>query len=303
MFGNYRFNKNSLTKLFYGCLSAVMLLQASCAPTGSSSDTVPSETAPVSEEVSATPDATLNPDATPDPEATPVTVDLSQFPEIPLPQLEPLEKGEEIAILHTSLGLIKLRFFPEYTPNAVQNFKTLAKSGYYDGVIFNRVLENTIIQSGDPDGTGLGGQSIWGQPFSPETTPCLHNIRGALSMLHGPDSNSQGSQFFIVSNKQLDEDTKTELEALKDQQDQVAAETADGSPIPMAQLFPLRIIDKYLEDGGIPALDFQYSVFGQVFEGLDVVDKINSAETSQEEDTMDKPLTDIIIESISFEKF
>ena len=289
-----------------GCIAALLLL-SSCAAAGAD----PTETAPAEPEVTAeqngAPDAGAEPEASPetaaDPDATPETVDLSQYSELPLPQLDPVNDGEEIAVLHTDLGDIKVRFFPEYTPNAVQNFKTLAKAGYYDGHIFNHVFENELIQTGDPTGTGTGGQSMWGRPFAVETTPCLHNIYGALTMIRGQDEYSQGSQFLIVANKSLDDESKAELEAYKDKQDQVIATMSDGTAVPYAQVFPVKIIDKYLEDGGIPAFDLQFTVFGQVIDGFNVIDKIASAETSQEEETMDRPLTDIKINGITFQAY
>ncbi|MDR1559620.1 MAG: peptidylprolyl isomerase [Clostridiales bacterium] len=302
MLGNIRngSKNNTLFKIFCGCLSAALLFSVSCSSASPSENLSesPAESA-VTEDVSITPEAS----PTPDPNVTPETVDLSQYSDLPLPQLDPIADGEEIALLHTSLGVIKVRFFPDYAPKAVQNFKTLAKSGYYNGVTFHRVIEDSVIQTGDPTGTGAGGQSIWGQPFASETSPCLHNIYGALSMVLGEDASSQGSQFFIVSNNQLSDETKTEIESYKDKQNQVAGEMADGTKVPMAQLFPEKIIDKYLEVGGVPGLDFMYAVFAQVFDGFDTVDKISSAETSQEEETMNKPLTDIVIEEITFESY
>lgn len=111
-------------------------------------------------------------------------------------QLDMPQKGEEIAIMHTSMGDISIRFFPEAAPKAVENFKTHAKDGYYDGLTFHRVINDFMIQGGDPNGDGTGGDSIWGEPFEDEFSDTLFNIRGSLSMANsGPDTN--GSQFFI----------------------------------------------------------------------------------------------------------
>ncbi|MBR2337910.1 MAG: peptidylprolyl isomerase, partial [Clostridia bacterium] len=105
--------------------------------------------------------------------------------------------GETVAILHTNHGDIAIRLFPDHAPKTVENFVTHAKNGYYDGLIFHRVINDFMIQGGDPTGTGCGGESIWGHPFKDEFTPELHNLRGALSMANaGPGTN--GSQFFIV---------------------------------------------------------------------------------------------------------
>jgi cyclophilin family peptidyl-prolyl cis-trans isomerase len=200
------------------------------------------------------------------------------------------------------MGTIKVRFFPEYAPKAVQNWKTRAKSGYYDGTIFHRVINDFMIQGGDPEGTGMGGESIWGAPFEMEIDPSLHFIRGALGMARSSDEVSQGSQFFIIQAPTLNDDNKQYVENFKDIQNQVAAVDAEGNKIPIAQFFPLKIIDKYVEDGGYPSLDFNYTVFGQVVEGLDVVDAIAAVETSKDEASLDKPLADVVLESISFEQ-
>jgi peptidyl-prolyl cis-trans isomerase B (cyclophilin B) len=108
-------------------------------------------------------------------------------------------KGEQIIVMETTQGTIKIRLFPEFAPKTVENFIGLADKGYYDGVIFHRVIPNFMIQGGDPEGTGRGGKSLWGGKFEDEFNSNLHNIRGAISMANsGPNSN--GSQFFIVQN-------------------------------------------------------------------------------------------------------
>ena len=82
------------------------------------------------------------------------------------------------------------------------NFIALSKDGYYDGVIFHRIIKDFMIQGGDPTGTGMGGESIYGESFEDEFSEELYNIRGALSMANaGPNTN--GSQFFIVQNQQF----------------------------------------------------------------------------------------------------
>ena len=86
--------------------------------------------------------------------------------------------GDTVATIHTTLGTIKVKLFPEETPKTCENFITHAKNGYYDGIIFHRVIKDFMIQGGDPDGTGRGGHSIWGSPFEDEFHPDLHNIKG-----------------------------------------------------------------------------------------------------------------------------
>ena len=168
-----------------------------------------------------------------------------------LKQLQLPNAGEEVAVITTNHGEIKLRLFPEVAPKAVENFKTHAKDGYYDGVTFHRVMKDFMIQGGDPQGTGRGGESIWGKPFEDEFSKEYLNIRGALSMANaGPKTN--GSQFFIV------------------------------------QL-----------EGGTPWLNGGHTVFGQVYEGMDVVDKIAAVKV----DRNSKPKDDVIMEKVEIVEY
>lgn len=203
-------------------------------------------------------------------------------PNAVFPQLSNEVAENEAAVkLKTSAGDITVKLFPEQAPLAVENFLTHAKEGYYDGVTFHRVINNFMIQGGDPDGNGSGGQSIWagkddsidsGKGFKNEISAFLYNIRGALSMANaGADTN--GSQFFINQNP------------------------ADASSQLSTSKTPGKIIEAY-KNGGNPSLDGSYTVFGQVIEGMDVVDKIAAAET----DSNDKPTSDITINSIEIIK-
>jgi len=105
---------------------------------------------------------------------------------------------EEIGVIETNLGTIEVKFFPAVAPKAVENWKGLARKGYYDGVIFHRVIDAFMIQGGDPKGTGTGGQSIWGKSFEDELSPKVRfDRKGLLAMANaGPRTN--GSQFFIT---------------------------------------------------------------------------------------------------------
>lgn len=211
-----------------------------------------------------------------------------------LPQLEEIKEGDTIAVINTSAGVVKVRLFPEYAPKAVENFTTHAKEGYYDGVIFHRVINEFMIQSGDPEGTGRGGESIWGQPFENEVSYNLRNFRGALCMANAGGNATNGSQFYIVQNTGLDESTKSQLEELKDKQDEVYYEDKDMGTLLYSDIFPIPVLDEYINNGGFPTGDMSYTVFGQVYEGMDVVDSIAGVET----DENDKPLEDIVVESI-----
>lgn len=184
-------------------------------------------------------------------------------------------KGDTVAIMTTNAGTIKIKLFADLVPQTVQNFVEHAKDGYYEGIIFHRVIKDFMIQGGDPTGTGRGGESIWGRPFPDEFHPSLHNINGALSMANaGPNTN--GSQFFIVQAKNVDP-------ALLEQMEEI------GEPS-----FPENTIADYKAVGGTPWLDFKHSVFGQVYEGMDVVDSI----AERRVDMLDKPFDDVVIEKI-----
>lgn len=189
-------------------------------------------------------------------------------------QLSAPQKGDTLAVMHTNMGDIKIKLFPEKAPKTVENFVTHSKNGYYNGLKFHRVINDFMIQGGDPRGNGTGGESIWGGSFSDEFDPELHNLRGALSMANsGPDTN--GSQFFIVQAREVPSNM---IEQMRDLED-------NG--------FPADITAAYEALGGTPWLDFRHTVFGQVTEGMDVVDAIAAVETVN-----DVPRSDVIIESI-----
>lgn len=176
-------------------------------------------------------------------------------------QFAPPKAGETVAIMKTSMGDIKIKFFPNEAPKAVENFITHAKNGYYDNVIFHRVINDFMIQGGDPTGTGMGGESIWNKPFEDEFSEKLRNYRGALSMANRGE-NTNGSQFFIVQ-APAKTITKELIDQMKDNN------------------FSDDVLAKYKEIGGTPWLDNKHTVFGQVYEGMDVVDKIAAVKVDQ----------------------
>lgn len=192
---------------------------------------------------------------------------MATFPQIDLGDTKVIE-----AKMNTSKGTITFHLYPELAPKTVENFVTHAKNGYYDGIIFHRVIENFMIQGGDPTGTGMGGESIWGEEFEDEFTSDLYNFKGALSMANaGPNTN--GSQFFIVTADQVPENMIEQMQGAG---------------------YPEEVSSTYKAEGGTPWLDQRHTVFGQVAEGMDVVDAIESAKTGH----ADKPVEDIVIESI-----
>ncbi len=195
-----------------------------------------------------------------------------------LPQFDQeIQEGEEIAVITVKgYGEIKVRFFPDEAPKAVENFTTHAKEGYYDGLTFHRVIADFMIQGGDPKGDGTGGESIWGEGFGPEPSDKLYHFPGALCMAQSSMPNSIGSQFYIVQGDDVTEEYLDQLEVYYD------------------KTYPDIVKEKYLELGGVPHLDGDYTVFGQVFEGMDVVEKIAGCET----DENDLPKQAVTIEKI-----
>lgn len=190
------------------------------------------------------------------------------------PQLDLSQVDGPKATIKTNFGDIKVQLFPKQAPKSVENFVGLAQKGYYDGIIFHRVIPDFMIQGGDPTGTGIGGESLWGKPFEDEFSQEVFNLRGALSMANaGPNTN--GSQFFIVQKPQLDA-------GMSDQMKQAG--------------YPEEIVTAY-GNGGTPWLDFRHTVFGAVSDGMDIVDKIAATETGMQ----DKPVKDVVIETITIE--
>lgn len=232
-------------------------------------------------------------------------------------QLEKPNVGEEIAVLKIKdYGEIRIRLFEDQAPITVANFKALIESGYYDGLIFHRIIDNFMIQGGDPAGNGTGGQSVWGTDFEDEFNANLLNLRGSLSMANsGPNTN--GSQFFINQNPSAsyDEDSlKTYYDSYVSAKEQFQAQYEDLYPDEWETYFyqtygstlnPDLIPEEYWEAyetyGGNMNLDGYYTesgrghtVFGQVFEeDMDIVDKIAGVEV----DDSDKPLKNVVIES------
>lgn len=208
-------------------------------------------------------------------------------------QLQNPEEGDTIAILHTSMGDITVRFFPEEAPKAVENFVTHAREGYYDGVEFFRVIDDFMIQSGDPTNTGTGGESIWGGYFEDEIVEYLTPYYGALCMANfGAYTNTNTSQFFIVTCKDTD---ISKAEACNEK-------AARAERVDQAKL------DMYATVGGAIWLDSQvgtlyetyytsytasaHTVFGQVIEGMDVAEAIAAVPTYTEVQETDAKIDD-----------
>lgn len=215
-------------------------------------------------------------------------------------QLEPPQNGEEIAIITTSMGQFKLRFFDKEAPKAVENFKAHSKNGYYNGLIFHRVISNFMIQGGDPNGNGTGGKSIWGKNFEDEFCDKLFNITGAVSMANS-GKNTNGSQFFI---NQVEKENFIGWDYFESAY-QKYKNNKNMSFLDMSKVTD-EIKNLYNNYGGNPNLDgflnsqnIGHTVFAQVFDGMETINKIASVET----DSFDKPLTDVVIENIEIINF
>ncbi len=236
-------------------------------------------------------------------------------------QLDKPATGEPVAIMHTSMGDISIRLFPEAAPKAVENFTTHAKNGYYNGLTFHRVMKDFMVQGGDPKGDGSGGESIWGNSFEDEFDKKLVNIRGSLAMANS-GVNTNGSQFFInqanpsgtaTKLKQNYADMFAQYQSYYNQYAQMYGEpfiqsytdiydfiqANGGAPLDYT-LVPDEVWELYAKQGGNIHLDGAWrrsgghTVFGQVYDGMDVVDAIAKVETNSN----NKPLTDVTITSV-----
>ncbi|WRS26753.1 peptidylprolyl isomerase [Oscillospiraceae bacterium MB08-C2-2] len=202
--------------------------------------------------------------------------------DINLVQFEKPAADQPIAVMKTGMGTIRIMLFPEQAPKTVQNFVTHAQEGYYNGLTFHRIIENFMIQGGDPLGNGTGGESIFKDasgkavPFEDEFSLDLWNFRGALSMANA-GANTNGSQFFIVQAPVVSADLLNQLKQIN---------------------CPEKIVNKYAEVGGTPWLDGAHTVFGMVIEGMDIVDQIAAVEVNGNSGS---PVEKVVIETITIE--
>ncbi|MBB65771.1 MAG: peptidylprolyl isomerase [Waddliaceae bacterium] len=147
-----------------------------------------------------------------------------------------------VVVFETTLGQVEVALMSNVAPQACENLISHAEAGYYNGVIFHRVIKGFMIQGGDPTGTGRGGESIWGHPFEDECTSDVQFTRPGLLAMANAGPNTNGSQFFITT-------------------------------------------------ASTPWLNGRHTIFGEVTEGYDIVEKMESVAT----DSYDKPLEDIKI--------
>lgn len=235
--------------------------------------------------------------------------------------------------LQTSLGNIVVELYNE-TPQHRDNFVKLVKEGYYDGVLFHRVIKDFMIQTGDGNSKTAGPDAMLGDGDPGYTIPAefiypkYFHKRGALAAARtgdqvNPERRSSGSQFYIVTGKiyssdelkmmtqrlaemkkqeifrRLISENRARIEELQQAQDNAGLQTLQNELIALTEAeaaqTPFSMTDEqinaYTSVGGTPHLDGQYTVFGEVLEGMDVVDKIQNVETGR----ADRPITDVKI--------
>ena len=196
------------------------------------------------------------------------------------------EIGEKIAVIKVKdYGEIKIKFFPEYAAKGVENFVGLSEMDYYDELIYHRVVEDFVIQGGDPRGDGTGGNSVWGQDFAVDAAPNLYHFSGAVAYAHAQNGGN-GSQFYIVCTNE--------------------GETFYDTAVPLTEEliseygYSDEVNALYMEKGGLPYLDGGYTVFGQVFEGMDVVYAISEVKIDP---ATALPAKQVVIESIEIVEY
>lgn len=201
-------------------------------------------------------------------------------------------EGEEIVVISIrNMGDIKIKLFPELLPDACENFTTLAKEGYYDELIFHRVIEGFMIQGGDPKGDGTGGESCWGGKFEGGTSEQLIHLPGALCYANSGSTSTNGSQFYIVTGSEM---TQEDLDYYESDM------FAEAMSLSYDIYFPKEAEELYKEHGGAPHLDGGYTVFGQVIDGLDIVYAISQVDVVA---NSSKPKEAVYIDSITVESY
>lgn len=198
--------------------------------------------------------------------------------DVNLLQLEEPKIGSELAVIKTNMGELTLYLYPEQAPKAVENFTTHAKAGYYNGLTFDKIMNNFIVEGGDPDGEG--GESVFKDAdgkavnFEVESSLSLWHFRGAVSMSQTEFRDGNGSRFFIVQAPFVDEDTVAAMKEAK---------------------FPDKVIAAYEEMGGTPGFDGKRSVFGMLdAESLKALDAIALVEAEDD----GTPMETVLIESV-----
>lgn len=252
--------------------------------------------------------------------------------------------GDKIAVIEfKDYGTVKAKLFPDIAPVGVENFIKLAEQGYYDGLKIHRVIQDTYIQGGSLNGDGTGGTAAYvgedaaknATTFPIEVSEKARNFYGALG--YAADAYGNNSvQFYIVSNKTPADTSKISAEKVQAKADDLASKLASGSaaestPEGTAEAAETdnsdtklltyqqtyysnnasfikkngaEAAEKYKKVGGLYQIDGGYTVFGQVYEGFDVIDKINAVDvTTNASGEKSMPIQDVIISSVTIETY
>ena len=234
------------------------------------------------------------------------------------------QSGDIIATIEIEdYGTIKAVLFPEAAPVGVENFWKLCDAGYYKGLTIHRVVEGFMLQGGSKNGNGTGGEAmVNGGKFSIETSQNVRHFYGALCYANaGADNNT--TQFYIVNGKtpedlnSLADTVQNNIDYFKEAADYYKEQGASDAVASCEQNISYyqtmldwvtsadaEIKARYKEKGGAPDLDGNYTVFGQVYEGFDVIDAISAVDVKDNgAGEYSKPLRDIIIKDISVSTF
>lgn len=195
----------------------------------------------------------------------------------PVSQLNGPKKGDTIVTIVTDMGTIRAVIFDDLVPDTARNFIGLAESGYYDGMIIHKVIKDFVMQFGDKTLKGDGGDSFAGPGVAPHFRDDLHSYTGSLGMVAYPDG-LEYSQFFIIAGSTVSDEYIAEMQKAGYKQE---------------------VIDAFKKVGGQPGFDYVYTVFGQVYEGLDIVTAI----ASQEADKYNRPKKDMIVKTVSISSY
>ncbi len=210
-------------------------------------------------------------------------------------------------------GTIYAVLFPEAAPVGVENFQKLCEAGYYKGLKIHRVKKDFMFQGGSLNGDGTGGDALVnGGSFGIEVNDNLRHFYGALCYANAAGQNS--TQFYIVNNKVYDpaEDIKVVEERLAEVRELLKQAESDSQADAVeyykayeeAYAKLLETLPSYSGRGGYPSLDGSYTVFGQVYDGFDVIESISAVDVEMGSDgAMSKPVQDIIIENVYVSKY
>lgn len=194
-------------------------------------------------------------------------------------QLNPPEDGQQIAIVTTTKGVIKAVLYPEYCPNTVENFVQLANEGFYNGQKVFAIEPSNAFMAGSDSDTGETAKTITGKDIKNEYHDNLWPLKGALCSI-GSREGRGDSRYFFVNTVQIDPVLESEMEK-------------NG--------YPKKAIEGFVKAGGAPSLARQYTVFGQAYEGLDVIEEITKVDIEDEKSKI--PVEEIIIEKIEISTY